>query len=82
LFCYLWLKSDLVPKVLAGFGLFASILLSISMCAFIIFPELRNFVTVAYYGGPIFLFELTMGLWLVSKELPMHMAPDPLAKRY
>ena len=37
--------------------------------SFIIVPELGNVVPVAIYGGPIFLFELTMGLWLVLKGL-------------
>jgi len=26
-------------------------------------------ITVGYYGGPIFLFELTIGLWLLFKSL-------------
>ena len=28
-----------------------------------------NVVSVGVYGGPIFLFELTMGLWLVARGL-------------
>ena len=30
-------------------------------------PELTKVITVGYYGGPIFLFELTIGLWLLFK---------------
>jgi hypothetical protein len=37
--------------------------------AFIIFPELGTVVPVGIYGGPVFLFELTMGLWLVLKGI-------------
>ena len=37
--------------------------------SFIIFPELAKVVTVMIYGGPIFVFELTMGFWLLLKRL-------------
>ena len=37
--------------------------------SFIIAPELERFVPVAVYGGPIFFFELAIGLWLVFKGL-------------
>jgi hypothetical protein len=26
-------------------------------------------ITVGYYGGPIFFFELTIGLWLLFKSV-------------
>lgn len=68
-FCYLWLKSAYVPAWLAGLGVFASALLAACSFAFIVFPELAKFITVAYFGGPIFIFELTMGFWLVLKRL-------------
>ena len=66
-FCWLWLKSGLVPIWLACLGIGASVLLAASTGAFIVFPDLAKTLTVAVYGGPIFVFELTMGLWLVFK---------------
>jgi hypothetical protein len=69
-FCYLWLRSGLVPKALAGFGIVASFLMGASAFSLIVFPELARIVPVGVYGGPIFLFELSMGLWLVLKGLP------------
>ena len=68
-FCYLWFKSNFVPKTLAALGVFSSLLLGTCTFAFIIFPELQKVITVGYYGGPIFVFELTMGFWLLLKEL-------------
>jgi uncharacterized protein DUF4386 len=68
-FCYLWFKSNFIPKALAAWGVFSSSLLAACAFAFIVFPELRETVTIAYYGGPIFLFELTMGFWLLFKGL-------------
>lgn len=69
MFCYLWLESRFIPKALAGWGVFSSLLLAACAFAFIIFPDLRKIVTIAYYGGPIFIFELTMGFWLLLKGI-------------
>jgi hypothetical protein len=77
-FCYLWFKSNFIPKTLAAWGVFSSLLLATCTYAFIIFPELRQVVTVGYYGGPIFVFELTMGFWLLFKELRQPELPDPI----
>ena len=68
-FCYLWLKSGYIPKWLAGFGVFASIMLATFTFAWVIVPEYARVITVGIYGGPIFLFELTIGLWLLLKPL-------------
>ena len=68
-FCYLWFKSGFIPKVLAAWGVFASFLMGACAFSFIILPELAKVVTVEIYGGPIFVFELTMGFWLLFKGL-------------
>jgi hypothetical protein len=68
-FCYLWLKSRYIPRPLAVFGLVASIWIGLCSFAFIVFPELTRVITIGYYGGPIFLFELTTGLWLLFKGI-------------
>jgi hypothetical protein len=68
-FCYLWFKSGFIPRALAGWGVFSSFLLGICTFTFIIYPELEKVVTVNYYGGPIFVFELAMGFWLLLKGL-------------
>ncbi|MEP7065408.1 MAG: DUF4386 domain-containing protein [Gemmatimonadota bacterium] len=68
-FCYLWLRSGYIPRGLAAFGIFASAVLATFTFAYVIFPEYARIVTVAFYGGPIFLFELAMGFWLSIKGL-------------
>lgn len=75
-FAYLWLKSSFIPKPLAAWGVFSSLLLAACTYASIIFPELAKVVTVAYYGGPIFIFELTMGFWLLFKGLRPAPVPE------
>ena len=69
LFCYLWLKSRFIPRTLAASGILASVLMGAFAFSFIIFPELAIVVPVGIYGAPIFLFELTMGFWLLLRGL-------------
>jgi len=68
-FCYLWLGSRLIPRTLAAWGMVASLLMGACAFSFIIFPELKTIVPVGIYGSPIFVFELTMGFWLLLKGL-------------
>jgi hypothetical protein len=70
LFCYLWLKSRYIPKALAAWGILASSIIGVSAIALMLFPELKNVLTVYVYAVPIFLFELTMGLLLMIRGLP------------
>ena len=44
-------------------------LMGVCAYSFIIFSELTAIVPVGIYGGPIFVFELAMGVWLVFKGL-------------
>ena len=69
IFSYLWIKSGYVPKPLAMLGLFASVLMGVVQLTYVVMPEARSVITIAYYGGPIFVFEVTMGLWLVFKGI-------------
>jgi len=68
-FCYLWFKSGFIPRALAAWGVVASFLMGACAFSFIVFPELAKVVPVEVYGGPIFLFELTMGFWLLFTRL-------------
>jgi hypothetical protein len=75
-FCYLWFKSDFIPKALAGWGMVASFLMGACAFSFIIFPEFAKVIPVGIYGAPIFFFEMTMGFWLLLKGLPPCEAPQ------
>jgi hypothetical protein len=72
-FSYLWLRSRYVPRLLAGFGLFASLVLAIVTPLIMVLPSLRA-VVVPIYFVPIFLFEITMGVWLLVRGIR---APAP-----
>ncbi len=67
-FCYLWFKSNYIPRALAGWGVFSSLLVGICTFAFIIFRNLAKILTPGCYA-PIFIFEVTLGLWLLVKGL-------------
>lgn len=68
-FCWLWFKSAYMPRLLAAWGVFASALMGACALTFIVFPEVANVVTIGYFGGPIFAFELTAGAWLLFRGI-------------
>ncbi len=66
IFNYLLFKSGYIPKVLAAWGIFSSLLLLISQFAIIIFPEVEETIIPACYG-PIAIDEIALGFWLLFK---------------
>jgi hypothetical protein len=68
-FSYLWFKSRYIPRALAAWGVFSSLLVATGSFAFIIFPSLAKILLPGYFA-PIFLFEVTVGFWLLLKGLP------------
>ena len=66
IFNYLLLKSGYIPRALAAWGIFASLLLLISQFAIVIFPEIESTLIPACYG-PIVIDEMALGFWLLIK---------------
>jgi Domain of unknown function (DUF4386) len=66
IFNYLLLKSRYIPKALAAWGIFASLLLLMSQFAIIIFPAVEKIIIPACYG-PIAIDEIALGFWLLFK---------------
>jgi len=65
-FNYLLFRSGYIPKILAAWGLFASLLLLISQFAIIVFPNIEKIIIPACYA-PIALDEIALGFWLLFK---------------
>jgi hypothetical protein len=65
---YLLLKSRYIPKPLAAFGVFASLLLLGSLFMRVIAPEVADIVGMLVFL-PIFVFEVAAGVWLLVKGL-------------
>ena len=66
IFSYLFLKSKYIPKFLAAWGVFASVLLLIGTFVIIINPNYAEIILPAYFA-PIFIFEVLLGLLLLFK---------------
>ena len=67
-FSYLWLKSRYIPRGLAAWGIFASVLLGPGTLVMMLFPALAATVGLTYMA-PMFFFEVGLGLWLLVKGL-------------
>lgn len=66
LFAYLLLKSRYVPRLLAGWGMFASLLLVVYNLVIVVAPEVVDplmYVAIA----PMGLYEIPIGFWLLLK---------------
>lgn len=66
-FSYLWLKSRYIPKALAAWGIFSSLVLAIVTLAIMVFPRLE--ALGLSYMMPLGVFEVGLGLWLLIKGI-------------
>lgn len=66
IFNYLLLKSRYIPKALAVWGIFSSLLLVMSQFAIIVLPDLEKIILPASFG-PIVIDEIALGFWLLFK---------------
>jgi hypothetical protein len=78
-FAYVLFKSRYVPRALAGWGIFASLLLGLGALAEMLSPWFSAHVSMLYMV-PMFFYEVPLGLWFLIKgvEAP---APRPALAR-
>jgi len=62
---YLLLRSRYVPKALAAWGVFSSLLLTMSAITVMVFPAVGPFVLATMI--PMFTYEVAVGFWLLLK---------------
>jgi hypothetical protein len=79
LFFYLFFKSRYVPRILSAFGVFASISVTITCFASLIFPE--HAATLQYGWAPIGIVELITGFWLMIFAVKTHVGSDQQSTR-
>jgi hypothetical protein len=65
----LWFKSRYIPRALAAFGVLSSAWCVICAFAFIVFPHFEAAVNASWFDLPMVIFEMALGLWLLSKGL-------------
>ncbi|MBW2219780.1 MAG: DUF4386 domain-containing protein [Deltaproteobacteria bacterium] len=69
-FSYLFFKSKYIPRVLAGFGILSFALIFIHSLMFILAPKYATMpINQVIFWAPSGLFEIIIGLWLLSKGL-------------
>ena len=75
LFCYVFFKSRYIPRILSGFGLFASVVVTILSFVSLISPDdAAKFQYVEW--APMAVAEVVTGFWLMFGKLqPMAVAP-------
>jgi len=66
-FAYLFLKSRYVPKTLAVFGIFSSLVLALVTLGIIVFPALARLGLT--YMLPMGIYEIGLGFWLLFKGI-------------
>ena len=67
-FAYLWLRSRYIPRALAAWGIFSSLIVAIVVPATMIFPRLATALGPAWYV-PIMTFEIALGFWLLIRGI-------------
>jgi len=66
-FSYLWWKSRYIPRLLAGWGVFASLIMALMSLAIIVLPALAKLGLT--YMLPMGLYEFGLGFWLLIKGI-------------
>jgi hypothetical protein len=68
LFCYLFFKSRLIPRILAAWGMVTYLSMFILAAVSILVPGIPESTKMIFYA-PGGLFEIIIGLWLLSKGI-------------
>ena len=66
-FSYLWWKSGYIPKFIAGWGIFASLLMAIVSLGIVAVPSLAKLGLI--HMMPMGLYEIGLGLWLLIRGI-------------
>jgi len=75
LFSYLFFKSKYIPRILAGFGILSFALIFIHALMFILTPKFAMLpANQIIFWAPSGLFEIMIGIWLLSKGVNVQQA--------
>jgi len=69
-FSYLFFKSKYIPRILAGFGILSFALILIHALMYILVPKCAAMpINQIVFWAPSGLFEMIIGVWLLSRGL-------------
>jgi hypothetical protein len=71
----MWFKSRYIPRWLAAWEIFSSLVVAIVTSAIMVFPSLAA-VVIPVYFAPIFIFEVALGFWLLVKGIQTPIVED------
>ena len=74
-FCYLFFKSNYVPRFLAGWGILTYLTMLILSFSSLLTPDIPETVKMIFYA-PGGLFELIFGFWLLVKGIKLNLTPN------
>jgi hypothetical protein len=74
-FSYVWLKSRYIPRMLAAWGIFASLVMAFMSLAIIVFPRLAALGLT--YMMPMGIYEFGLGFWLLIKGARVSISNKP-----
>ncbi len=66
-FNYLWFKSNKIPRLLAVFGIFSSLVVMIISFAALLYPHQAAMLRLGFL--PMFIDEVVLGFWLLIKGI-------------
>jgi hypothetical protein len=78
IFFYLFYKSRYIPRLLAGWGVFASVVMFVVSVAMFLFPE--NMRTLQLGWGPLGIAEIGTALWLTMVGIREPRAAAPVGE--
>jgi hypothetical protein len=80
-FSYLFFKSKYIPRILAGFGILSFALIFIHALMFILAPEYATMpINQIIFWAPSGLFEIIIGIWLLTKSLKVQQGDNHIEK--
>jgi len=75
IFSYLWWQSRYIPRLLAGWGIFSSLLMALVSLAIIAYPALSKLGLI--HMMPMGLYEFGLGFWLLIRGIRLP-SPTPI----
>ncbi len=80
-FAYLLLRSRYIPRILAAWGMFASLLFAIYNLVIIVFPGVEETLIMYLSFAPMGIYEIGTGLWLLLKGAKIQVGLASAARR-
>jgi hypothetical protein len=74
-FAYVLYKSQYIPRLLAGWGVFSSLLLAAYALSIIVFPKSGALQLIPML--PMGIYEVTLGFWLLLRGARIGSSPAP-----